>query len=129
MRPVAWAYRCHAKNLAKPQSFAYLPWQYTRHAYGCLSSYAQIERVFYARSLFSVRPFRKPAIDIPEQLALLKKRGLSLQDEDQAHAFLETVSFFRLTPYMRPFQLPDDAEHGFKPGTSLQALMRLGCDK
>lgn len=69
--------------------------------------------------------FSKPAIDIPAQLALLKQRGLTIQDEGKAHCFLEAVSFFRLTPYMRPFQLSDDAEHGFRPGTRLKELTRL----
>lgn len=69
--------------------------------------------------------FSKPAIDIPAQLALLKQRGLTIQDEGKAHCFLEAVSFFRLTPYMRPFQLSEDAEHGFRLGAQLQALTRL----
>lgn len=69
--------------------------------------------------------FSKPAIDIPAQLALLKQRGLTILDEGKAHCFLEAVSFFRLTPYMRPFQILEDAEHGFRPGTRLQALTRL----
>lgn len=69
--------------------------------------------------------FSKPAIDIPEQLALLKQRGLTIQDEGKATFFLEAVSFFRLTPYMRPFQLSDDAEHGFRDGTRLHSLTRL----
>lgn len=72
-----------------------------------------------------MKPFSKPAIDIPAQLALLKQRGLIIQDEGKAHCFLEAVSFFRLTPYMRPFQLSEDADHGFKPDTRLQALTRL----
>lgn len=69
--------------------------------------------------------FSKPAIDIPAQLTLLKQRGLIIQDEVKAHCFLEAVSFFRLTPYMRPFQISDDAEHGFKAGTRLKALTCL----
>lgn len=72
-----------------------------------------------------MKPFTKPAIDIPAQLALLKQRGLTIQDEGKAHCFLEAVSFFRLTPYMRPFQLSEDANHGFRAGTSLRALTRL----
>ncbi|MBC3949645.1 Abi family protein [Pseudomonas folii] len=69
--------------------------------------------------------FNKPAIDIPAQLDLLKQRGLTIQDEGKAHCFLEAVSFFRLTPYMRPFQLSEDVEHGFRPGTRLKELTRL----
>ncbi|ALZ34723.1 Abi family protein [Pseudomonas aeruginosa] len=72
-----------------------------------------------------MKPFQKPAIDIPAQLALLKQRGLSIQDEAKAHCFLEAVSFFRLTPYMRPFQIPEDADHAFKAGTRLRDLTRL----
>ncbi len=72
-----------------------------------------------------MRCFGKPAISVPEQLALLKQRGLSIQDESKAHCFLEAVSFFRLTPYMRPFQLADDVGHGFRPGASLRLLTRL----
>ncbi|GFM77138.1 peptide ABC transporter substrate-binding protein [Pseudomonas cichorii] len=72
-----------------------------------------------------MKPFSKPAIDIPAQLDLLKKRGLTIQDEGKAHCFFEAVSFFRLTPYMRPFQVSEDAEHGFRPGTQLKELTRL----
>jgi len=72
-----------------------------------------------------MRPFCKPAIDVPAQLALLKQRGLSIQDVAKAHCFLEAVSFFRLTPYMRPFQIPGDACHTFRPGTQLRELTRL----
>ncbi|MDU9401443.1 Abi family protein [Pseudomonas sp. zfem004] len=72
-----------------------------------------------------MRPFEKPAIEIPEQMALLRQRGLTIQDEAKAHCFLESVSFFRLTPYMRPFQVPDDANHAFTTGTRLRDLTRL----
>lgn len=72
-----------------------------------------------------MKSFQKPAIGIPAQLALLKQRGLSIQDEAKAHSFLEAVSFFRLTPYMRPFQEPDDANHAFRAGSRLRDLTRL----
>lgn len=72
-----------------------------------------------------MRTFDKPAIDVAQQIALLKTRGLQFQDEARARNFLEAVSFFRLTPYMRPFQLADDAQHGFRPGTGFRSLTRL----
>ncbi len=72
-----------------------------------------------------MKPFIKPAIDVSEQLTLLKSRGLTIRDEEKAKCFLEAVSFFRLTPYMRPFQRSDDAEHGFRDGTGLKSLTRL----
>lgn len=72
-----------------------------------------------------MRVFDKPAIDIAGQIALLKARGLQIQDEARARHFLEAVSFFRLTPYMRPFQLADDPQHGFRPGAGFRSLTRL----
>lgn len=72
-----------------------------------------------------MKRFLKPAISVPEQLALLRGRGLVIQNETKALCFLEAVSFFRLTPYMRPFQVSDDPDHGFKPGTRLRSLTRL----
>lgn len=72
-----------------------------------------------------MRVFDKPAIDVDEQIALLKARGLQFQDEARARHFLEAVSFFRLTPYMRPFQVTDDPQHGFRPGVGFRSLTRL----
>lgn len=68
--------------------------------------------------------FTKPAIPPSEQLNCLKDRGLIIQDEAQALAFLTHVSFFRLTPYMRPFQFKD-SEHQFKEHVQFEQLMQL----
>lgn len=72
-----------------------------------------------------MRVFDKPAIDVGQQIVLLKARGLQFQDEARAQHFLEAVSFFRLTPYMRPFQVPDDPQHAFRSGTGFRSLTRL----
>lgn len=69
-------------------------------------------------------PFTKPAIDVPAQLELLKQRGLTIQDEARAICFLKAVSFFRLTPYMRPFQHPNQS-HTFKAGAGFRQISRL----
>lgn len=68
--------------------------------------------------------FTKPAITPIEQLQLLKKRGLLIPDEHNALFFLNTVSFFRLTPYMRPFQM-SNSEHHFKSGITFNQLTKL----
>lgn len=68
--------------------------------------------------------FTKPAITPVQQLHLLKQRGLTILDESRALCFLEAVSFFRLTPYMRPFQHSDD-RHQFEAGTKFSQLARL----
>lgn len=72
-----------------------------------------------------MRQFAKPAIPVTAQVALLKRRGLEIQDESRAGLFLEAVSFFRLTPYMRPFQVSNDSEHGFRKGAAFRQLSRL----
>ncbi|WP_230455723.1 hypothetical protein [Xanthomonas oryzae] len=51
-----------------------------------------------------MRTFDKAAIPVDAQLDLLAKRGLSIQDRKRAKKFLEVVSYFRLSAYMRPFQ-------------------------
>lgn len=72
-----------------------------------------------------MRRFSKPAIDVPAQLELLKRRGLTIQDEARAELFLRSVSFFRLSPYMRPFQQPEDINHCFRTGIQFRQLTRL----
>lgn len=68
--------------------------------------------------------FNKPPISPIQQIQLLKDRGLIIQDEYRARCFLEAVSFFRLTPYMRPFQIDDDS-HLFIANTQFRQLSRL----
>lgn len=68
-----------------------------------------------------MRPFDKPALSVEQQLELLKQRGLQVANDDRAMRFLEVVTLFRLSPYMRPFQEPGP-EHTFKPGTTLKAV-------
>ena len=72
-----------------------------------------------------MKVFDKPAIDVPAQLELLKSRGLIIDDETGARCFLQSVSFFRLSPYMRPFQQPEDIDHNFHAGTHFHQLARL----
>ncbi|REH40027.1 abortive infection bacteriophage resistance protein [Paraperlucidibaca baekdonensis] len=72
-----------------------------------------------------MRSFAKPAISILEQVDLLKSRGLYIRDEARAADFLSAVSFFRLTPYMRPFQVVSYADHAFLPGTRFRQISQL----
>ncbi|WP_434602535.1 Abi family protein [Pseudomonas sp. Z4-7] len=71
-----------------------------------------------------MRPFDKPALSVEQQLELLKRRGLHIANDDRAMRFLEVVTLFRLSPYMRPFQEPDP-EHTFKPGSTLKAIVDI----
>jgi abortive infection bacteriophage resistance protein len=67
--------------------------------------------------------FNKPAITPEQQLTLLEQRGLTIVDRPRALAFLQSVSFFRLTPYMRPFQI--NAQHNFIAGTGFRQLAEI----
>ena len=71
-----------------------------------------------------MRPFDKPALSVEQQLELLKQRGLRVANDDRAVRFLEVVTLFRLSPYMRPFQ-ESDPEHTFKPGSTLGAVVEI----
>ncbi len=68
--------------------------------------------------------FTKQPLTPEQQLVLLKERGLEIQDEERALCFLQAVSFFRLTPYMRPFQKPG-FNHDFKEGAGFRQLSGL----
>ncbi|WWL43958.1 Abi family protein [Pseudomonas parakoreensis] len=71
-----------------------------------------------------MRPFDKPALSVEQQLELLKQRGLQVANDDRAMCFLEVVTLFRLSPYMRPFQ-ETNPEHTFKPGSTLKAVVDI----
>ncbi|WP_223457446.1 MULTISPECIES: Abi family protein [unclassified Pseudomonas] len=71
-----------------------------------------------------MRPFDKPALSVEQQLELLKQRGLQVVNDDRAMRFLEVVTLFRLSPYMRPFQ-EQGPEHTFKPGSTLKAVVDI----
>lgn len=72
-----------------------------------------------------MKAFSKPALDVPSQLKLLQQRGLHIKNRERALLFLEAVSFFRLTPYMRPFQDMQDPQHHFRPDTGFRQLVQL----
>ncbi|WP_148252235.1 Abi family protein [Aidingimonas lacisalsi] len=69
--------------------------------------------------------FDKSALTASEQLDLLIERGLKVHDLERALRLLEVTTSFRLSPYMRPFQYPDDPAHSFKPGTQLSEIMQV----
>lgn len=70
-----------------------------------------------------MRPFEKPPLTIEQQLLLLNGRGLNIYDEQKASRFLEVVSLFRLSPYMRPFQHGGNPDHRFRDGTTLSQVV------
>jgi abortive infection bacteriophage resistance protein len=69
--------------------------------------------------------FTKPAVSVDQQLEILERRGLSVRQPARAKRFLEVVSFFRLSIYMRPFQIPGNVDHLFKANTEFKQVIAL----
>jgi abortive infection bacteriophage resistance protein len=71
------------------------------------------------------RPFlyRKPYLTIPQQIALLQRRGMTIADEDRAAEYLQRIGYYRLSAYWHPMrqrtgQNGEIVEDNFVPGTT-----------
>ena len=74
---------------------------------------------FYMRMKYNKQP-----LDIPALLAMLKTRGLTIEDEQQAERTLGFVSYFRLANYLRPMEVDKDT-HQYKPSSSFENAVAL----
>lgn len=68
--------------------------------------------------------YNKQPTDITTQLAMLKQRGLIVNDEDTALKQLASISYFRLASYWRLFEI-DTTNHQFVSGTRLEDVISL----
>lgn len=68
------------------------------------------------------KKFNKPALNILQQINLLKKRNLQIKDLDFLNHCLATVSYYRLSGYCKIFQNPD---HTFKSNTKFTQIWEL----
>lgn len=71
--------------------------------------------------------FSKPATSIPDQIALLRKRGMIVDDEDAAWHYMQFISYYRLRAYWLPFEVPAEADgdHAFRDGTRFEDVLTL----
>ena len=71
--------------------------------------------------------FDKPSTSIPDQIALLKRRGMIIADEAAAAHYLRFISYYRLRAYWLPFEVPaeNDGDHAFREGTSFEDVLML----
>lgn len=71
--------------------------------------------------------FVKPAISIHDQIALLRRRGMVIDDEQLARHYLQHISYYRLRAYWLPFEGPVPAvgDHAFRPGTKFEDVLAL----
>ena len=71
--------------------------------------------------------FTKPALSIDDQIALLRRRGMVIDDEGQARHYLARISYYRLRAYWLPFEgePPAEGDHAFKTGTRFDDVLSL----
>ena len=69
--------------------------------------------------------FRKKPLTPQQQLDHLVERGLEVRDPVRALRLLEVTSYFRLIPYMRPFQVQGEAGRAFEDGAQLNQIVTL----
>ena len=72
----------------------------------------------------SPTPYRKPFLDLGEQVKLLRKRGMQIADQARAEFYLGHLNYYRLGAYWLPFE-KDHATHSFLPGTSFDRVLEL----
>lgn len=61
--------------------------------------------------------YSKQALSITDQISLLEKRGIHIEDTDFANRVLETVSYYRFSAYLYPFRKNDGTDE-YVSGTS-----------
>jgi len=70
--------------------------------------------------------FTKPATSIDDQIALLRRRGMVIDDEARARHYLKHISYYRLRAYWLPFEIPaNDGDHAFRAGTNFVDILNL----
>jgi abortive infection bacteriophage resistance protein len=74
-----------------------------------------------------MRPYTKPALPIKDQIAKWENRGLIIPDKERAKRYLEVISYYRLSAYALPFQVPkaNKNDHAFIHGTKFDDILGL----
>ena len=71
----------------------------------------------------------KEAINIDEQISLLKQRGMIIDNEDKAKEVLSDVGYYRLGFYWFPFESSYPCKvgrtHEFREGANFDDIVRL----
>ena len=68
--------------------------------------------------------YLKPPLSVPDQIELLKNRGLLIPDEDRAARYLQNISYYHLSGYMYPF-LFNKKQHQYKPNSIFDDIINL----
>jgi len=70
--------------------------------------------------------FTKPATSIDDQIVLLRRRGMTINNEPRARHYLKHISYYRLRAYWLPFEVPaGDGDHAVRAGTKFEDVLSL----
>ena len=83
--------------------------------------------VFYFILLPKLKIYTKPSLTYQEQLELLKKRGLTIEDPDKAIHLLGNLSYYRLTGYLYPMLKDPKEDHIFKEKSTFENAFKIYC--
>jgi abortive infection bacteriophage resistance protein len=65
------------------------------------------------------KPYEKPWLSLSQQIKKLKSRGLVIEDDKAAEAFLHHVNYYRFTGYCLAFEKP---RHSFPDGVTFEKI-------
>ena len=74
--------------------------------------------------VYRVMEYTKQLLTLQQQIDVLKKRGLQIDNEAEAKDMLDTISYFRLAGYWRLMEA-DKVRHIFKPGSKFSQIISL----
>lgn len=69
--------------------------------------------------------YSKLSISLEEQVKLLQKRGLKIEDPEKARHYLSNISYYRLRAYTFPYQDNTTPEHPFTSEVSFEEIIQL----
>ncbi|CAL1521197.1 Abi family protein [Chitinophaga sp. MM2321] len=69
-------------------------------------------------------PYTKPSTSTSHQIALLQRRGLTIDDPLEAEHYLKHIGYYRLAGYWQIFQ-NDAVTHTFIPGSTFEQIAEL----
>ena len=84
---------------------------------------AQIGGAFYFITIMTA--FTKGYSSPFDLVQLLKSRGLVINDEQRAEAYIQNIGYYRLSAYMLPFLTMPKTNHIFKPGVTFDNVLDL----
>jgi abortive infection bacteriophage resistance protein len=88
--------------------------------------------IYSRKNCAGMTAYTKPWLSVPDQIALLQKRGMIITNVARAESYLSRIGYYRLSAYWFPFRVrakqPDGTEKiedHFKPNTKFQTVVEL----